>query len=397
MSMSEFPSACVGDGRPEWPSQGRGKPPARHYLDMYVNQPDDDAPFVADDTLKERDRVWNSWIRFCDDYHLRNKDAWITFAHYPERAEAQAPFRGFLHRYVDDLVQKRPILEPEKYKDKQMLDSAHSVTEIWRRLVALAEHCVFKPKRREGGSAAAALKLRWISKEEGERKGPAYRIVKVEMTSTDAHAFLVTLLTRADAICAKPQSRALFHRKFLLAAIGGFRRSILKGIKYSQLQVAALRDLKDRSRTKIVVTIKIRRNKIKETAKTVRKRNSGWISFSITLVSNRAFCFASLIFTQAINDQAFKAEYNTVDDIFEKPNLETLPSKTTKKDDFGKLLLLPNTESSIKTPSLSLSSENSTSSWPSQLDDHPMTDIDNCDQKTHSRDQVSLVIQEAYE
>ncbi|KAI1326324.1 hypothetical protein F5Y16DRAFT_234669 [Xylariaceae sp. FL0255] len=295
VSMLEITVGCVGDGRPELPSEGLGKPPARHYLDMYVNQPDDDSPFVADNTLKERDRVWNRWIRFCDDYDLKNEDVWVTFVHHPERAEAQAPFRGFLHRYVDESVQRRPILGPEEYEDRRMLDSAHSVTEIWRRLVASAEHRVFKQKRREGGPAAASLKLRWISKEEGGREGPAYRIVKwvfielapslglqvdpsyekVEMTSTDVHDLVVTLWTRTDAICAKPQSRISFHGKFLLAAIGGFRRGMLKGIKYSQLQVAALRDPNNRSRTKIIVTIKIKRNKLQETAKTGRKRNGG--------------------------------------------------------------------------------------------------------------------------
>lgn len=96
------------------------------------------------------------------------------------------------------------------------------------------------------------------------------------MTSTDVHDFVVTLWTRAEAISAKPRARISFHGKFLLAAIGGFRRGMLRGIKYSQLQVAALRDPNNQSRTKIVVTIKIRRNKIKKTAQTTRKRNGGW-------------------------------------------------------------------------------------------------------------------------
>ncbi|KAI3331203.1 hypothetical protein F4824DRAFT_504220 [Ustulina deusta] len=353
MSPSIVLAACVEDGYPELLPEVLGKPPARRYLDMYANQADDDAPFVAPDTLKERDRVWNSWVRFCDESGLKSEDAWITFAQYPEKAEAQAPFRGFLHRYVDDSVQIRVTLGSEEYENKRMLDQAHSVVEIWRRLVASAEHRVFKPNRRNGGPEAATLKLRWISKDEGEREGPAFRIVKwvhnelapllglqvdpeyekVEMTSTDIHDFVVTLWTRAEAICAKPRARISFHGKFLLAAIGGFRRGMLRGIKYSQLQVAALRDPNNQSRTKIVVTIKIRRNKIKKTAQITRKRNGGWydgpysfyeISFSITLVPNRAFCLASLIITQAINDQAFIAGYNTVEEVFDKPNLETV-------------------------------------------------------------------------
>lgn len=50
--------------------------------------------------------------------------------------------------------------------------------------------------------------------------------------------------------------------------------------------------------------------------------NVSRISFSITLVPNRAFCLASLVLAQAINNQAFEAGYNTIDDVFEKPNLE---------------------------------------------------------------------------
>lgn len=128
-------------------------------------------------------------LRFCDESGLKSEDAWITFAQYPEKAEAQAPFRGFLHRYVDDSVQIRVILGSEEYENKRMLDQAHSVVEIWRRLVASAEHRVFKPNRRNGGPEAATLKLRWISKDKGEREGPAFRIVKVS-----SHLFTYTSL-----------------------------------------------------------------------------------------------------------------------------------------------------------------------------------------------------------
>ncbi|KAI0455393.1 hypothetical protein F5B21DRAFT_195923 [Xylaria acuta] len=73
MSMSSVPTACVRDDYTELPPDVLGKPPARHYLDMYANQPDDDTPFVPPDTLKERDRVWNSWVRFCDESNLKVK------------------------------------------------------------------------------------------------------------------------------------------------------------------------------------------------------------------------------------------------------------------------------------------------------------------------------------
>ncbi|KAI3333971.1 hypothetical protein F4824DRAFT_512558 [Ustulina deusta] len=259
-----------------------------------------------------------------------NNAPFITFAQYPEKAEAQAPFQRFLYRYMDNFVQICVTLGSEEYENKQILDQAHSVVEIWQRLVASAERRVFKPNRRNRSPEAATLKLRWISKDKSKRESPAFRIVKwvhnklapLLGLQVDPEYEKVEITT--EAIYAKPQARISFHSKFLLAAIRGFQRGILRGIKYSQLQVAALRDPNNQSRTKIIVTIKIRRNKIKKTAQTTRKQNSGWISFSITLVPNCAFCFASLIITQAINNQAFIARYNTVKEVFDKPNLETV-------------------------------------------------------------------------
>ena len=63
MNQLQFPLEPVGDGRPKVPTMGTEELPARRYFDMYVSQPDDDAPFVAEDTLRERDRVRNAWVK----------------------------------------------------------------------------------------------------------------------------------------------------------------------------------------------------------------------------------------------------------------------------------------------------------------------------------------------
>ena len=39
---------------------------------------------------------------FGNDSGLNNEDAWITFARDLKKADAQAPFCGFLHRYAEE-------------------------------------------------------------------------------------------------------------------------------------------------------------------------------------------------------------------------------------------------------------------------------------------------------
>jgi hypothetical protein len=95
------------------------------------------------------------------------------------------------------------------------------------------------------------------------------------MTSTDVDVVLKTLWLRADVIRCEPETRVSFHSIVLLAAIGGFRPGTLRSLKYSQFQVAVVRDPANRAKTKIVMTVYIKRNKIKETAKTSRARNGG--------------------------------------------------------------------------------------------------------------------------
>lgn len=102
---------------------------------------------------------------------------------------------------------------------------------------------------------------------------PSY--VKVAMTSTDVNVFLKTLWTRADIIRYKPDTRVSFHSMILLAAIGGFRPGTLLRLTFSQFKVAVVRDPHNHARTKIVMTVFIERNKIKQTAKMSRARHGG--------------------------------------------------------------------------------------------------------------------------
>lgn len=191
-------------------SQDARKKAALSHFEEYLSRPIDDKPFVADATSKERDRLWLNWTqlvplvplcliaimsmpnrlrslhiifyRFCDDLKIDSRNAWLKFVTHPETTEGQAPFRAFLRTYVDTSIQRRSILGHDEYKLERMVKSAFSLTEVWRRLVASGEHHIMRHQRKESPSQAETWRLRWISKDEGSREGPAYRIVKVNLS-----------------------------------------------------------------------------------------------------------------------------------------------------------------------------------------------------------------------
>ncbi|RYP01717.1 hypothetical protein DL764_006110 [Monosporascus ibericus] len=271
------------------------KQTALAHFEEYLSRPVDDKPFVAEDTQKERDRLWQNWTRFCETVSIDNRTAWLRFVAHPETADARAPFKSFLHTYAETSAQKRVVLGPQEYEYKRMVNSAFTVTEIWRRLVACGEHHVMQQHRRDVPSQADTWRLRWISKEEGSREGPAYRIVKWIFVELAGEIGLETAPTY-EKTEATP----------------------------TDVHVAVLRDPENRSRTKIVISVWIERNKIKETSKTSRSRNGGWIRFDVTLVPNCSFCLASKVLTRAIQDRAFEPSFNNVDEIFDRPNLESV-------------------------------------------------------------------------
>ncbi|KAJ3573686.1 hypothetical protein NPX13_g4609 [Xylaria arbuscula] len=342
MATSDFEPAFSKQHFTALPSREESRTIAQKHFEEYVGQPIEDKPFVAEDTQKERDRLWGRWTQHCDDIKVDNRRAWIDFVLRPEDSNAQAPFRSFLRTYVELSVQKRLVLDDREYEYRRTLNSAFSVTEVWRRLVASADHEVMKRQRRDDPAQADTWRLRWISKDEGSREGPAYLLVKwiftelaveigldtnptyqkIAMTSTDIGVKLQTLWSRANDIPCNPETRVSFHAIILLAAIGGFRPGTLLHLTYSQFHVAVVRDPTNSARTQIVVTVNIKRNKIKETAKTSRARNGGNIGFSITLIPNCTFCLASLILTRGIQTNGFDPSFTTVDQIFDRPNLE---------------------------------------------------------------------------
>ena len=72
----------------------------------------------------------------------------MDFARDPSDAGVQAPVQAFLHKYVENSVKERVMLGPEERAMVRTLNSAYSVIEVWRRLVASAD---FKVRWRPPG------------------------------------------------------------------------------------------------------------------------------------------------------------------------------------------------------------------------------------------------------
>ena len=57
--------------------------------------------------------------------------------------------RGFLKAYVKDSFQERPVLGPEETAEKRTVNSASSLLNVWRCLIAKADATILLEKRRQ--------------------------------------------------------------------------------------------------------------------------------------------------------------------------------------------------------------------------------------------------------
>ncbi|KAG7293987.1 hypothetical protein NEMBOFW57_004048 [Staphylotrichum longicolle] len=170
---------------------------------------------------------------------------WVDFASESIERICSGTSPGFLHQYVVNSEKERVVLGPEERAMIRTLNSAYSVIEVWRRLVASADFKVLRGERRalrarEKYLEAERLFLRW--EQEGEKRdGHAYLIVKwslvklsptlnleintlyvkLEATTADIIIILRALYKRAEDIPATPLVRLSFHAAVLQAATGG--------------------------------------------------------------------------------------------------------------------------------------------------------------------------------
>ncbi len=144
----------------------------------------------------ERDRVGRTLMALCArSFYGISREAgeevdasqwWVDFACEPSDPVRQSAAKSFLHMYVESSWQERVVLGPEERAPVRTVNSAQSLIEVWRRLVAAADWKVLRLKRRElraceKHSEAARLVLKWEQKGD-KREGPAYTIATVSRT-----------------------------------------------------------------------------------------------------------------------------------------------------------------------------------------------------------------------
>ncbi|CAJ2503213.1 Uu.00g106070.m01.CDS01 [Anthostomella pinea] len=123
---------------------------------------------------------------------------------------------------------------------------------------------------------------------------------KKEMTPEDIMVLLGTFWTQARHIPCLPQTRVTFHCAILIAGIDGFRPGEVMNLKYRQVAFELVRDPRDPLKQRF--------------------------SFCVTTIPYKPICLVSLLLAQAIANQAFKADFKSLADILERPNLGQIDS-----------------------------------------------------------------------
>ncbi|KAF2740766.1 hypothetical protein EJ04DRAFT_558741 [Polyplosphaeria fusca] len=121
---------------------------ARLTLQSFTSRPLDDRPIIAPATDGHRRRAMENWISyFTDVMQIDPNQIWLGLCHGTEDAINYC--RLYLNSYVEDSVQKFVVLRPEEYESRRTVNSASTVIQCWRELIAQADSTVLLDKRRE--------------------------------------------------------------------------------------------------------------------------------------------------------------------------------------------------------------------------------------------------------
>ncbi|KAJ9131259.1 hypothetical protein NKR19_g9595 [Coniochaeta hoffmannii] len=337
-------------------------------LDEQDSDTDDDGSPVATQVRDVRKRVWTTWNRYTAKNTNITARFWIDFARFPHRKELRNAIRAFMRVCVEESKTFQVVLGPEERIKARTINSAHSLIQVLRALVAAADAKVLKPERqalRDMGKhdEAARLFLRWDQQNE-RREGPAFETVswilnklakelnlqieptyaKVEATAEDIIVVLLTLYHRAEDIPAPtPITRISFHAALLISAAGGCRPGMVMGLKCKHFALSMVRDPKDKARTRIVVTVTIPRNKqLRDISCRTTGRNKPPVQYSSPLLPFPVLCLASLVIARALQMGAIETSLQSAHELFRRPvlgSVDVIPIKW--KADFEERDLFP--------------------------------------------------------
>ncbi|KAI0976370.1 hypothetical protein F4678DRAFT_416827 [Xylaria arbuscula] len=304
---------------------------------------------VAPKTQKERDRLTDAWdLYFSQVCGIDPDSVWIDICNGKDHSDS---IRDFLMTYVRHSDREQPCLGPSEYTTVRRLKSAVSIEGFWKTLCRAADTGVLQRKRLED----PANEFRWTISRQIAGHGHAYNTItkinlwieqelpdllglsrkqsfeKKEMTPDDVMVLLSTLWAQARHIPCTPQIRIAFHTAVLIAAIGGFRPGVLMALKYKHVQFELLQDPKDPSQRRLVASIEIEHNK--QETKSIQHSQHRTLSICVTTIPCKPLCLVSLLVGRALADRAFEEDFQSLDDVLNRPNLdgtESLPLRWAK-------------------------------------------------------------------
>ncbi|KAM0270904.1 hypothetical protein ACHAQH_009250 [Verticillium albo-atrum] len=117
------------------------------------------------------------------------------------RTSAEDKFRAFLRYYVKTSVQLRPSLGPEEYEWVRDVDSAITVTELWKALVREFDCGFLQTMRRQEPEKVSLYSLKFCDTSQGA--GSVWKVSKVwppfPPTSPGLHLFRINADARLRA------------------------------------------------------------------------------------------------------------------------------------------------------------------------------------------------------
>jgi hypothetical protein len=114
---------------------------------------------------------------FKDVVNIDPDQIWIDLCDGTEMAIARC--QSFLTACIENSFRKFVVLGPEEYEYRRTLNSATSVTQIWRNLIALADCEILAPLRRKDRANQARWRLKFVDHSKQRGTGPVFEISKV--------------------------------------------------------------------------------------------------------------------------------------------------------------------------------------------------------------------------
>ncbi|KAL7928806.1 hypothetical protein V8C35DRAFT_332508 [Trichoderma chlorosporum] len=256
-------------------------------------------------------RLWNEWLEYMKCLDIAPDQVWID--HCLGKDKSKDVCRTFLYRHVLKSEVWRPCLGPKLWHKVRKINAAITLEDVWAGLVKSADLQVLKQKRQENPKEATFWELRFSSRENTTRRGPAYEVAQYILVL--AKQLGLTLKQTFVKREARPENIILILDTFWrrgedisIAPQKVVPSSVIQ-IKYKDVELAWLRDPKDSSKAWLVATITIHHTIQREDRIKRSQRES--LKFTIALVPCNQLCLLTFLVSRAIVDDAFHAGFTS--------------------------------------------------------------------------------------